>query len=60
MLSNQRAFSLCSSLVLDDGSRIPVSRKSYRETNEAFIRFYSSAKTTEASPGEPRCEKEGY
>lgn len=47
-------------LVLDDGSRIPVSRKSYRETNEAFIRFYSSAKTTEASPGEPRCEKEGY
>lgn len=47
-------------LVLDDGSRIPVSRKNYRETNEAFIRFYSSAKMTQADPEDPHCQEEVF
>ncbi len=31
-------------VVLDDGRRVPLSRRSYREVNQAFICFYSKMK----------------
>lgn len=36
-------------VILDDGRHVPLSKKSYRDVNQAFIRYYSRIRRTEDS-----------
>ena len=36
-------------VILDDGRHVPLSKKSYRDVNQAFIRYYSKIRTAEDS-----------
>ncbi|MDE7247794.1 MAG: LytTR family transcriptional regulator, partial [Lachnospiraceae bacterium] len=44
-------------VILYDGRQIPLSRRSYKEVNQAFIRFYSRMRKEEedSSEGRPDC-----